>query len=81
MSEAFESWVGQMEKEMTSIGAHNAFTYLNYAASSQDPLASYGDANVRFLKHVAKKYDPHGVFQTLMPGGFKISKTEISQGD
>ncbi|KAK5128980.1 hypothetical protein LTR85_000313 [Meristemomyces frigidus] len=71
---AFASWAGQMEEAMSSIGAYERFTYLNYAASSQNPLASYGDANVRFLEHVATRYDPEGVFQTLVPGGFKISK-------
>ena len=75
MAEVIDSWVSQVEKEMISIGAHEEFTYLNYAAPSQDPLASYGDANVEFLKHVAAKYDPKGVFQSLVPGGFKISKT------
>lgn len=79
MSDAFESWVGQMEEGMASIGARERFTYLNYAASFQDPLASYGDANVQFLKRVAAKYDPEGVFQMLVPGGFKISKAETSE--
>ncbi len=47
--------------------------YLNYADKSQDPLASYGAANIKFLKHVAGEYDPEQVFQKLCPGGFKIS--------
>ena len=29
---------------------------------------------MEFLKEVAAKYDPTGVFQTLVPDGFKISK-------
>jgi hypothetical protein len=48
--------------------------YLNYADFTQDPLSTYGEENVKFLKKVATKYDPDGVFQTRMPGGFKISK-------
>lgn len=49
------------------------WTYLNYAHSSQDVLRSYGPDNVRRIKAAAAKYDPKGVFQTLCPGGFKIS--------
>ncbi|KAK1750379.1 hypothetical protein QBC47DRAFT_331922 [Echria macrotheca] len=49
------------------------WTYLNYADKSQDPLSSYGEENVKTIKEVAAKYDPNGVFQTLCPGGFKVS--------
>jgi hypothetical protein len=48
--------------------------YLNYADSSQDPLGSYGVNNVGFMRDVAARYDPEGVFQTRIPGGFKLSK-------
>jgi hypothetical protein len=57
-----------------SIGADNPYLYLNYADKKQNPLASYGAANVEKMKAAAMKYDPHGIFQNMMPGGFKISK-------
>ncbi|KAI6903811.1 hypothetical protein KC334_g6988 [Hortaea werneckii] len=57
-----------------SIGADNEYVYLDYADADQDPLGSYGEENVRKMKAAAKKYDPKGVFQKLMPGGFKLSK-------
>ncbi|KAH7095341.1 hypothetical protein FB567DRAFT_27257 [Paraphoma chrysanthemicola] len=57
-----------------SIGADNPYLYLDYADKTQDPLASYGPENVKKMKAAAKKYDPLGVFQNLVPGGFKISK-------
>ncbi|KAE9962582.1 hypothetical protein BLS_000165 [Venturia inaequalis] len=50
------------------------YLYLNYADEDQDPLSGYGDEKVVFMKEVAGRYDPLGVFQTLLPGGFKISK-------
>ncbi|KAI8934042.1 hypothetical protein NX059_008810 [Plenodomus lindquistii] len=56
-----------------SIGADNPYLYLDYADGAQDPLASYGAESVRKMKAAAKKYDPFGVFQHLVPGGFKIS--------
>lgn len=57
-----------------SIGADCPYLYLDYADGSQDPLASYGAENVEKMKVAAAKYDPRGVFQHLVPGGFKISK-------
>ncbi|KAJ3496559.1 hypothetical protein NLG97_g2572 [Lecanicillium saksenae] len=48
--------------------------YLNYAGEAQSPLLSYGKENVKVLAQTAKKYDPDGVFQRLVPGGFKLSK-------
>ncbi|TGJ86627.1 hypothetical protein E0Z10_g2184 [Xylaria hypoxylon] len=52
------------------------FIYMNYADADQDPLRSYGAANIKFIKDVAAKYDPTGVFQTCVPGGYKISKVQ-----
>jgi len=59
-----------------SIDAANPYLYLNYADTTQDPLASYGAEAVDKMKAAAKKYDPSGVFQTLVPGGFKISHVQ-----
>lgn len=68
-----------------SIGADNEFIYLNYANSNQNPLSTYGPKNVEFIRTVAKKYDPTGIFQTQVPGGFKISgvpnEQEIGEGE
>ncbi|KAF2677867.1 FAD-binding domain-containing protein [Lentithecium fluviatile CBS 122367] len=58
-----------LEKDM---GIYNPWIYLNYAAPWQKPIESYGDANVAFLKSVSKQYDPRGVFQKAVPGGFKL---------
>ena len=49
------------------------FIYMNYADGDQDPLGSYGVSNVEFMKDVAEKYDPTGVFQTRISGGYKTS--------
>ncbi|KAL8768906.1 MAG: hypothetical protein Q9209_004961 [Squamulea sp. 1 TL-2023] len=50
------------------------FIYLNYADISQQVLQSWGPSNVNKLRAASKKYDPSGVFQTQVPGGFKIPK-------
>ena len=47
------------------------FQYFNYAASSQNPVQSYGLDNLEFLKHVSKKYDHAQILQNRV-GGFKL---------
>jgi hypothetical protein len=66
-------WVGMVTKATRLLGTHEEFLYLNLAAQFQDPIRAYGEENVRFIWHVAEKYDPAGVFQRLTPGRFKIS--------
>ncbi|PVH97255.1 FAD-binding domain-containing protein [Periconia macrospinosa] len=53
------------------------WVYMNYADKSQQPLASYGEENVKKLKDVAARYDPGEVFQKLCPGGFKVSDVNL----
>jgi hypothetical protein len=55
-----------------SMGLLHDFQYLNYADPSQNPIASYGQENVQRLKQASRKYDPQGVFQKQVPGGFKL---------
>ena len=53
-------------------GAGRPFQYLNYAQVHQDPIGSYGNDSVEFLKRVSAEVDPGQVFQTLVPGGWKL---------
>lgn len=70
-----QAWIRSLKQFAETIeGGLLEWTYLNYADESQDVLASYGEDNVKFMREVAAKYDPQQVFQTLCPGGFKISK-------
>jgi hypothetical protein len=57
----------------TSNGKLNRFIYLNYAYKTQKPISGYGDANVQKLEAISKKYDPAGIFQNRVPGGFKLA--------
>lgn len=54
-------------------GIDVAWEYLGYADCFQGALGSYGPENVQFIREVATKYDPDKIFQTRVPGGFKIS--------
>ncbi|KAL8710037.1 MAG: hypothetical protein Q9220_005308 [cf. Caloplaca sp. 1 TL-2023] len=53
-------------------GMRREWLYLNYADKSQDPLGSYGAGNLERLRQASRKYDPRGVFQGMVPGGFKL---------
>ncbi|KAK7984770.1 oxidoreductase [Apiospora saccharicola] len=62
----------QFEVEAARLGVRNPYVYLNYAASWQDPIGGYGDGNKGFLQEVSRNYDPQGLFQKSVPGGFKL---------
>jgi hypothetical protein len=66
--------IADIEKVTKAAGVYNRFQYLNYAAQSQTPLDNYGAASKSNLVAVSKKYDPQGLFQTGVPGGFKLSQ-------
>lgn len=69
-----ESATEQLDGYAKVINATTEFVYLNYADASQNPLKGYGEENLKFMRRVSNKYDPYGVFQYQVPGGFKISK-------
>lgn len=73
---ALKGAIDEIEAFAESVGGNVGFRYLNYCDGSQDPFATYGEANIRKMKDAAAKYDPTGVFQTRVPGGFKISKVK-----
>ena len=66
--------VNQQKQLLQEGGYLIDFIYLNYADISQPVLQSWGSENIDKLQAASKKYDPRGVFQTQVPGGFKIPK-------
>ena len=74
MYAAASQWVDQVTAATKALGTDDPFLYLNFAAGFQKPICAYGAKKVRFLQQTATKYDPTGVFQTLVPGGFKVSQ-------
>ncbi|KAI1205189.1 FAD-binding domain-containing protein [Annulohypoxylon truncatum] len=61
-----------IEKDAEKRGQRVPYIYLNYASGFQDPFTSYGEENKKFLQEVSRKYDPEGLFQRNVPGGFKL---------
>ena len=66
--------ISRIEQATKAAHLFNKFKYLNYAANFQDPFESYGAVSLANLQRVSKKYDPTGLFQTGVPGGFKLFK-------
>lgn len=65
--------IAEIKAKMISTNTDNSYIYLNYAGEHQDPLGGYGAANVAKMAALSQKYDPKGVFQKLVPGGWKIA--------
>ena len=64
--------IERIDEATTAAGLFRPVKFRNYAASFQDPIASYGVANKAQLQTVSKKYDPAGFFQRGVRGGFKL---------
>jgi hypothetical protein len=68
-----QNWVDELKAFASRIeNGVLPWVYMNYADKSQAVLQSYGAENIRRMRDVAAKYDPHQVFQKLCPGGFKL---------
>ncbi|KAI0124989.1 hypothetical protein BJ170DRAFT_696539 [Xylariales sp. AK1849] len=64
--------IADINAQAKKLDEHFDLIYLNYAMDWQNVIPSYGTENVAKLKHVSRKYDPKGVFQKNVPGGFKL---------
>ncbi|KAI1844030.1 hypothetical protein JX266_009703 [Neoarthrinium moseri] len=65
-----------VREQSVKTGTDVDFAYLNYADKTQDPITTYGEENVAFLREVSAKYDQDQILQTRLPGGFKIPKAK-----
>ncbi|KAI1213968.1 FAD-binding domain-containing protein [Annulohypoxylon truncatum] len=70
---ATRAMFSEVESYAKSLDKDVGFLYLNYCDGSQNPLGNYGEENVKKMKEASAKYDPIGVFQERVPGGYKIS--------
>ncbi|PYI03681.1 FAD-binding domain-containing protein [Aspergillus sclerotiicarbonarius CBS 121057] len=64
--------LGRIEDEAARRGTGERFKLMNYSFDFQDPVASYGLQSQLRLLEVSRKYDPSGMFQRAVPGGFKL---------
>ena len=64
--------VAEIDEQAKDLSKYFDFVYMNYAMDWQNVIGSYGAENVAKLRKVSKTYDPNGVFQNNVPGGFKL---------
>ncbi|KAH7029081.1 oxidoreductase FAD-binding protein [Microdochium trichocladiopsis] len=69
---AAKNLFAQANTKAKSLGKFHEYLYLNYAAKWQDPISGYGADSKAKLQAASKKYDPAGLFQKNVPGGFKL---------
>ncbi|KAI4150904.1 MAG: hypothetical protein LQ340_003815 [Diploschistes diacapsis] len=69
---ATRSVISAIKKASQQQGLSSNFIYLNYASKEEDPIGGYGGASKAQLQGVSRKYDPRGLFQKAVPGGFKL---------
>jgi hypothetical protein len=69
---AFKDVIDAIDEDAAKKGTAVPYKYMNYAASFQDPIGSYGKDNKAKLQAASKKYDPKGLFQKGVPGGWKL---------
>lgn len=74
------AWKREVEEYSRSIEAQVEYYYMNYADGTQDVLGSYGEESVQMALEVARKYDPTGVFQRRVVGGFKLPNAAKEDG-
>lgn len=76
------NWAAENEKMIMDAtqeaGIYDPFHYMGDSAGFQIPgfYDGYGMGNGAKLEAISKKYDPKRVFQNLMPGGFKLARSE-----
>ncbi|KAF7534296.1 hypothetical protein G7054_g6373 [Neopestalotiopsis clavispora] len=75
-ADAVDAWVqnttAAINAATAAAGLYDAFNYMGDAAGFQEIYAGYGSENQAKLLSISQKYDPERVFQTRLPGGFKI---------
>lgn len=64
--------MNRIHKAAESAKLAKRFVYANYAGAQQKPYISYGQEDLVSLRQTAKRYDPQAMFQTAVPGGFKL---------
>ncbi|KAK5625854.1 hypothetical protein RRF57_001570 [Xylaria bambusicola] len=70
--EVLEECITTIESFTKAKKVFDPFIFINDAAPFQRPLQEYGENTFQKLRSTSYKYDPAGVFQSLVPGGFKV---------
>ncbi|KAH7072584.1 hypothetical protein FB567DRAFT_206280 [Paraphoma chrysanthemicola] len=76
MRDKLDSFAATLKEFAHAKNLNVDWQYLNYVDQTQNPLKSYGEDNVEFIRKVAAKYDPSAMFQKKVVSGWKISAVD-----
>lgn len=62
--------IDSIDREARAADMNTGYIYLNYAHAGQNVFGE-GQRKER-LREVSRQYDPEGIFQRVVPGGFKL---------
>ncbi|KAH5563420.1 hypothetical protein HBI26_180750 [Parastagonospora nodorum] len=54
-------------------GLLHRYVFTNYAYYKENVFKGYGEKSLAALRETSRKFDPKGIFQTAVPGGFKLA--------
>ncbi|KAF2190800.1 FAD-binding domain-containing protein [Zopfia rhizophila CBS 207.26] len=69
----------QLNELAESIGVAHRYRFINYAYKGTGVIEGYGEESMKKLWAATGKYDPEGLFQKRVPGGFKLRDAEYIQ--
>ncbi len=67
-------FVAELRRLAAEKGLLHRYIFTNYGYQKDDIIAGYGEDSVAQLRETSKKYDPEGIFQKSVPGGFKLPR-------
>ncbi|SPQ23618.1 c707416b-dcfe-49b6-ad34-7f99f2c61f99 [Thermothielavioides terrestris] len=69
---AVEALVETLKRLAAERGLLHRYIFTNYGYPKHNVMAGYGDRSLARLAATSEKYDPEGIFQKGVPGGFKL---------
>jgi hypothetical protein len=55
-------------------GLLHRYIFTNYAYYKENLFQGYGEKSLAALRETSQKFDPKGIFQKAVPGGFKLNR-------
>lgn len=69
---AVEKLLGKFKQISSERKLLHRYIFTNYAYQNEELFAGYGEESVKRMREVGREYDPKGIFQKAVPGGFKL---------
>ncbi|KAH9435357.1 hypothetical protein MCOR02_004301 [Pyricularia oryzae] len=73
---AVQGLIERAQRQAKDMGVYRNYLQATYADSWQNPLDRRSASTVQELIAVSQEYDPAGVFQNQVPGGFKLPRRD-----